>query len=131
MQRKTLPVCLNLLSLLLCLRHWVLDNSIETLLGCLQPLNCQSFLWGLELTVSKVQEENLKVGIRRLNIVAKGERKGRRTWERKMQRTLVIGVRGRNMGAKILIHTYWWKISVCRYRNFVLKHWCQNWGRQL
>lgn len=130
-QRKTLPVCLNLLSSFLYLRHWVLDNSIGTFIGCLWPLNYQSSLIGLELTVSKVQEENVKVGVRRLNIVAKGERKERKTWERKLQRILILGVRERNTRTKILIHTYWGEITVCGYRNFVTKYRCQNWVGRL
>lgn len=130
-QSKAVLVCLNLLSLLLYLRHWVLDNSIGILLGCLQPPNCQSFLRRLELTVSEVREENIKVCIRRLNTVAKGERKGWKTWERKMQRKRNLSFQRKKHGDQNTDSYLLGKITVCGYRHFLIKYWCQNWERQL
>lgn len=63
--------------------RWVLDSRMGTFVHCLQPVSCRPFVRGWELTDSKREKGNIKVGIKRLKIiVSKGGRKGKKKKEK-------------------------------------------------
>lgn len=119
--REGLPVCVftKLPSVPGALRQ-VFSSSVGAFLHCLQSVCWRSSVTGWELTDSKREKGNIKVGIKRLKIIAsKGREKREEELRKKNGNGKDISDLCQNMeeetqelNVQLLIHLYWGKMIV-------------------